>query len=185
MPPFPNLETKRFVLRPLEQGDVDAVLSFYSDPQTAWFTGREPFTRLAQAEQKVGYDLDLIRAGTGFVWAVTRPGNPAHAIGIACLFQWSRPNQHIELGYVLGRSEWGKGVMSEVVPAVIRYGFEALDVHRIDAHVDARNVASIRLLERCGFVHEGTRRERSRDALGQFGDLLCFGLLEREWRERG
>lgn len=183
MATYPSFETKRFVLRPLATGDAEAVFSFFSDPVTAAFTGREPYTKLEQGEKKVANDLQFIAEGSAFAWAITHRGDAGdRAIGVVSLFHFSRPNRDVEIGYVLSRAEWSAGVMTECMPPVLRFAFESLEVHRVDAHIDARNTASIRLVERCGFVREGALREKSRDVTGAFGDLVMYGLLDREWK---
>lgn len=64
--------------------------------------------------------------------------------------------------------------------ALIRFAFEQLDLHRLEADPDPRNAASIRILERQGFKHEGLLRERYfLDGVPQ--DAAYYGLLRREW----
>ena len=70
--------------------------------------------------------------------------------------------------------------MSSVLSVLLRFGFETLDLHRIEADVDPRNPASIRLLERLGFKKEGYRRE-SYILNGEIQDAVDYGLLKREF----
>jgi RimJ/RimL family protein N-acetyltransferase len=73
--------------------------------------------------------------------------------------------------------------MREAVGELLRFAFEELGLHRIEADVDPRNVASIRLLERVGFCLEGRMRERW--IVGdEINDTAFYGLLRREWREQ-
>ena len=82
----------------------------------------------------------------------------------------------------LAPAEQGAGLASEAVAAVVDRLFAELGVHRIEASVDPRNVASARVLEKLGFVREGTLRE---DCVvnGEVSDSWVYGLLRREWRQ--
>ena len=68
--------------------------------------------------------------------------------------------------------------MSEVLPALLRFGFAEMGLHRIEADADPRNERSIRSLERLGFVREGYQRERY-FVNGEWQDSVLFGLLEQ------
>lgn len=89
-----------------------------------------------------------------------------------------------DLSYFLGDvASWGRGIASQAIALALEHGFGALGLHRIQAGVYAGNQASIRVLTRLGFRHEGTWREQ---LLGPEGreDHLWFGLLRAEWRDR-
>ncbi|KAK4128698.1 acyl-CoA N-acyltransferase [Parathielavia appendiculata] len=86
-----------------------------------------------------------------------------------------------EIGYWLGEESWGKGIMSEVVPAYVKWVFETFpEVIRLEAVVFEGNDASARLLKKAGFVHEGTRRKAGVKA-GRVFDIMMFGLLREAW----
>lgn len=84
------------------------------------------------------------------------------------------------MGYLLGRPYWGKGYMAEAAKELIRYAFEVLDLHRIEADIDPRNRPSARVLERNGFLKEGLLRERW--IVGEeVSDTAFYGLLRKDW----
>lgn len=89
-----------------------------------------------------------------------------------------------EVGYVLAISQWGRGVMKELMPALLRFGFEEMKLHRIEARVDPENTASIRVLTRAGFQQEGVLRDTIADG-ESFRSTVVFSLLEGEWRKAG
>jgi RimJ/RimL family protein N-acetyltransferase len=81
-----------------------------------------------------------------------------------------------EIGYWLARPFWGRGIMTAVVQAVCRHAFENLGLAKIVAHTFSFNVASARVLEKCGFESEGyVRRHYLKD--GKFIDAKAYGLL--------
>jgi RimJ/RimL family protein N-acetyltransferase len=84
------------------------------------------------------------------------------------------------LGAWIHPKAWGSGYATEACAHVLDYGFADLRLHRVGASVDAGNEASVALLERLGFVHEGTSRDDIyRD--GAYVDRERYGLLEDEW----
>lgn len=70
--------------------------------------------------------------------------------------------------------------MKEALPALIGFAFDTLDLHRLEADVDPRNLRSIRLLEGTGFRREGYLRERYH-LNGEIQDALLYGLLRPEF----
>ncbi len=81
-----------------------------------------------------------------------------------------------EIGYWLGTAHWGKGYAAEAVSAFVDYAFTTFDFERLEAWVFATNERSARVLEKCGFRHEGTAR-RSVFKEGRFLDSRLYGRL--------
>ena len=104
-------------------------------------------------------------------------------IGTIRYHKWSRRDHKAEIGYDPSPSAWGRGYMSEAFERVIAFGFGDLELNRIEAMVYTENVASLKLLERHGFLREGLLREElCRD--GQYYDHWLLSLLWREWQAR-
>jgi RimJ/RimL family protein N-acetyltransferase len=70
--------------------------------------------------------------------------------------------------------------MAEALPAMVQFAFGSLNMHRLEADVDPRNLPSIRLLENAGFRREGFLRERYH-LNGEIQDALFYGLLRRDF----
>jgi RimJ/RimL family protein N-acetyltransferase len=85
-----------------------------------------------------------------------------------------------EMGYWLGEDLWGRGITTVAVRAVTEYGFEALHLTRIFAVPFASTSASIRVLEKCGYVHEGTMR-RSAIKEGVVIDQELYALTDEDF----
>ncbi|NIW38715.1 MAG: GNAT family N-acetyltransferase, partial [Gemmatimonadetes bacterium] len=84
-----------------------------------------------------------------------------------------------EIGYDLAHRHWGRGLMTEALRPMLRFGFEEMDLHRIEAGVTVGNEASARVLEKLGFREEGLLR-RGGYWKGAYHDLRGFGLLRRD-----
>ena len=118
--------------------------------------------------------------GTGARMAIDRASDGAF-VGWCGLTGWNPDHRSASLGYVLGEPMWGHGYATEAARAVLRWAFDTLDLNRVQAETDTRNTPSARVLEKLGFVREGTLRE---DCVvnGEVSDTWVFGLLGREWR---
>lgn len=178
--PLPELLTARLRLRAPTLADAEPLFAFYGDPEVMRYSGREPHRHVDEIREKLMRDLETMNRGESARWIMTPLGEP-HVIGTVGLFHWSHGDRRAEIGYLLARSHWGRSLMTEVLPSVVRFGFEVMRLHRIDAQVDPENIASLRVLERLGFKREGLLRE-STFSNGRFSDTAVLGLLEQEWR---
>lgn len=104
------------------------------------------------------YDYLLV-SETGIWWGICDRTVPETLIGACGFDHLERNHRRTEAGYWLLPEYWGMGVMSECFPAIIRYAFSELRLHRIMAVVETENAGSCRLLEKLGFSYEGTHRE--------------------------
>src|SRR5215475_15196289 len=85
------------------------------------------------------------------------------------------------MGYCLDDAASGQGFATEATGALLQWAFDALDLNRVRAETDTRNTAAGSVLEKLGFVREGTLRE---DCIvnGEVSDSWVYGLLRRQWK---
>lgn len=175
---LPQLETERLVLRALTFADAEALFRIFADAEVTRFYAWETFTRLEQAQQVLEQTAELCRRQEAMRWGLTLKGEPT-IIGTCGYTRWNQPNRWAMIGYDLARHYWGQGLMSEAVRAVVRFGFEEMNVHRIEATVITGNSTSMKVLSKAGFREEGVMKERSYNQ-GQFQDVHLFALLRQE-----
>lgn len=176
---LPSLEGARVRLRGFRAQDLDDFYLVHSDPKVMRYWSFPAWTELSQAEAYfasacAGRDPDAM-----LCWGITLAAAD-RIIGAVTLFAIDRAQQRAEIGYALGSAHWGLGLAREALQLVLGFGFDRLGLRRIEADVDPRNLASCRLVERLGFRHEGTLRERWNVA-GELQDSAIFGLLARDW----
>lgn len=176
----PVLQTLRLLMRPLALDDAPRIFAIHSDPPTLEYWGHDVFKDIDQAEELVRGNMEWVESGQAVYWAV-EDRTTGGLIGTATLFKFDDQNRHAEVGYILDRAYWGRGLMSEVLGTMIDHAFNALDLHRLEADTDPRNAPSNALLEKFGFRREGYFRERWW-VHGQWLDSLMFGLLRSEYR---
>ncbi len=179
---FPILATDRLRLRPMTAADTEAVFSLFSDPVVMRYLDRPPMTTTSEARAAIDQAAVEFGEGTalrlGLVLALDD-----RVIGTGSLLHVDWPSRRAEVGYALAQPYWGRGLAGEATAAVLEYGFETLDLHRIEAELDPRNAPSVRVLERLGFAREGLLRERC--IVGdEISDSLIMGLLRSDYRKR-
>lgn len=152
--PYMVLETARCILRESTEEDVDAFYRIYKEPgMTRYMEALFP-----EREKEVAYIRDYRKYVYGFygfgIWTVLykETDEIIGRIGIEINTCSDVP----QLGYVLAKDFQGKGIAEEVVREVLRYGFEELDFKRIEARTHGDNKASLRLLNKLGFVYRET-----------------------------
>jgi RimJ/RimL family protein N-acetyltransferase len=156
------------------------MFAIFGDPEVMRFWSSPPLRDLAAATQLINEIHSSFAARSLFQWGIASRDTD-QVIGSCTLFNLNHPNGRAEIGFALARATWGRGYASEAVGLLIRFAFEKLDLHRLEADVDPNNERSLRLLERHGFQREGHLRERWH-VLGKRHDTIYMGLLRREWR---
>lgn len=177
--PFRNLSTPNLQLRPLSETDIQAYFDLFSDAETMAYWSDEPIATIAEAREKLADDIRWANSDEALCWGIALPES-GRLLGKVNLYFFSRQNRRAEIGYILDRRYWSRGLMTEVLEAVLNYAFDELGLHRIEADVDPGHAASLALLEKLGFKQEGVLRDRW-FVHGQWHDSVMLGLLAPEY----
>ncbi len=176
-----TLDTERLRLRWMNEDDAEGHYAVFSDPAVARYWSSEPWTDIEQARQAVAATMAGYADGSGVRFGIVVLDS-GELIGNVSLHHFFEQNRRCEIGYALASKYWGQGYATEALRAAIQYGFDALDLNRIEADIDPRNVGSGRVLEKLGFRKEGFMPERW-IVFGEFADTVNYGLLRRYWDE--
>jgi ribosomal-protein-alanine N-acetyltransferase len=178
--PTPELHTSRLRLRPFTAVDADHLFALHTSAEVMRYWDSPRWTDRARADRFVAVCERLAEEGSGARVAIDRVSDGAF-VGWCAVTGWNPDFRSASLGYCLDQPAWGYGYATEAAHALLRWTFDTLDLNRVQAEADTRNVASARVLEKLGFVREGTLRE---DCIvdGDVSDSWVFGLLRREWR---
>ncbi len=175
-----TLEAERLLLREFQEEDWRAVHEYGSDPEVVrlmpWGPNTEEESRNFIARQ-MALQGEEPRNHYGFA-VVLEPQNPL--IGSIALNVSSRENREGWIGYCFIRRFWGHGYATEAARAIVAFGFEQLELHRIFATCDPENVASGRVLKKIGMRREGRLREHKWQR-GDWRDSYLYAILEYEW----
>ena len=174
----PVLSTEHFELAPLKPRDRKDLFAHFSDPATVQFMDIAPMTAISDADATIAWAAGLLERNAGMRWAIrARDGAFAGTIGFNSLIR--QHGSRGEVGYDVVRARWRQGVMGEVLPVVLDYGFAILGLHRIEATVTPGNTASATLLQRHGFRREGLLRGHGHWK-GGFQDVELFARLSSD-----
>ncbi|OEV04748.1 GNAT family N-acetyltransferase [Streptomyces oceani] len=177
--PTPTLMTERLRLRPFADADADDLFALHSNAYVLRYWDSPPWVDRASATRFLDRCQQMAREGSGARVVIERTADQAF-VGWCSFNGWNPEFRSASLGYCLDEAAWGHGYATEAARALLRWAFETLDLNRVQSEADTRNVASARVLEKLGFVLEGTLRE---DCVvnGDVSDSWVYGLLRRDW----
>ena len=178
--PTPTLRTDRLRLRAFADADADALYALHSNARVLRYWDSPPWSDRARAERFIAACRQMADEGSGARLAMDRLSDEAF-VGWCSLTRWNPDFRSAALGYCLSDTAWGHGFATEGAGALLQWAFDTWDLNRVQAEADTRNAASARVLEKLGFLREGTMRE---DCVvdGEVSDSWVYGLLRREWR---
>lgn len=176
----PSLHTARLRLRPFTDADADALFALHSNTHVMRYWDSAPWNERDRADRFIAMCGGMADEGTGARVAIDRASDGVF-VGWCVLTDWDPDFRSASLGYCLADAMWGHGYATEAAHALLRWAFDTLDLNRVQAETDTRNVASARVLEKIGFVREGTLREEC-IVNGEVSDTWVFGLIKREWQ---
>lgn len=178
--PTPTLRTARLRLRPFTGADADDLFALHSSAHVLRYWDSPPWTERARAERFIAACERMAEEGSGARLAIDLAVDGAF-IGWCSLTRWNPDYRSAAMGYCLTDWAWGHGYATEAGRALLQWAFDTLDLNRVQAETDTRNTASAHVLEKLGFVREGTLRE---DCVvnGEVSDSWVYGLIRREWR---
>ncbi|RYY40585.1 MAG: N-acetyltransferase [Chitinophagaceae bacterium] len=164
----------RLHLRPFVASDLANVYRGLSHPQVIPYYGVR-YDSLEATKAQMEFFATLEREGTGRWWAVCSPDNKEF-YGAGGLNGLHKEHRKAEIGFWLLPEYWRRGFMQEAIPAICRYGFETMNLHRIEGLVESENAACRRAMDRLGFSFEGMLRDCEwKD--GRFISLAVYTLL--------
>jgi ribosomal-protein-alanine N-acetyltransferase len=174
--PFPVLTTERLVLRQMNEGDAQEMFFLRSDERVMKYLDRKPAQSVDEALAFIKMINTAIANNESINWAITLKGD-SRIIGDICFWRIDGPNYRAEVGYRLHPEQHGKGIMNEALMAILDYGFNVMKLHSVEANTNPENQASIKLLERNGFVREGYFKENYFFD-GKFLDSAVYSLVK-------
>ncbi len=173
------IETPRLTVRAVAEADLVALMDVNGDDEVTRFLPYRSWLTLDDAHAWLERMRAFGATGASLQLVVVDKAD-GRAVGTALLFRFDEANGQAELGFVLGRSHWSTGFMTEALTALLDAAFGEMGLRRLEAIADSRNIASCRLLRRLGFTREGVLRERWLEE-GKPRNAEVYGLLAREW----
>lgn len=147
------LTTERLVLRRSRLSDAAAIFEYASDPKVIHYMDYSPRTDVSEVVKILEGQPEQWESGS-FSWVLTVKPNDCPIGTIACWLE----NHMAGFGYLLHQQYWGQGYATEAVCTVVDWAISLPNVYRVWATCDMENLASVRVLEKCGLIFEGRLR---------------------------
>src|SRR6185369_15926355 len=171
---FPSLTTERFVLEQILPEDQQFIFEGLSHPEIIPFYGVRYESFEATKKQMEWYEKSY-KEGTGGPWKIIDKIS-GEKIGVVAYYKFDEQHKKAEVGFWIFPQFWNKGIVTECLRAVIDYCQEEKNIHRLEAFVEEGNAASMKVLEKLGFDHEGKYKE-CEFKNGKFTDLHVYALI--------
>lgn len=155
---MPTLTTHRLILRPMRVSDAEDMFRYASRRDVTEYLLWSPHPSRQYTEDYLRYLQRRYALGEFYDWAVVEKES-GRMIGTCGFTRFDFPHNAGEIGYVLAPDCHGRGLGTEAARRVLRFGFEELELHRIEAKFMRGNDASLRVMEKLGMTLEGYRRD--------------------------
>jgi RimJ/RimL family protein N-acetyltransferase len=174
------LESERLRIRRFQDSDLDPFWNYRNDPEVARYQGwGVPYTREKAKDFIV--EMKAKRPSMQGEWfqAAVEEKNSGEMLGDVAFYPKKRESQAY-IGYTIARPYWRKGYGREAARCLLVYLFSELDLHRVIAVTDVKNIASFRMLEHLGFRREAHFIENL-IFKGNWASEYYYAMLKREW----
>lgn len=181
MKEFPVLETNRLLLRKLSVDDAEDIFEYASDPDVNTFMPWDIHKSIDDTREFLEKSEENSETTGDIDWGIELK-NEKILVGGITVRKWNDANRCGDIGYVLSKRYWNKGIATEALRTVILFGFEKLCLNRIEAHCDENNIASYKVMEKAGMKYEGTLREKV-FVKNKFVNMKVYSILKDEYFE--
>lgn len=154
---FPILKTERLLLRQFVASDIENVFKGLSHPEVIKYYGIS-FQTIEETNEQMVFFASLEKEKTGIWWAICSADNQTF-FGGGGFHNLCNENHKAEIGFWLLPEFWRKGIMKEAMPLLCNFGFENLNLHRIEGFVESENENCKKAMEKLDFHNEGTMKE--------------------------
>ncbi len=155
---IPELHTERLLLRPMRVGDCFDMNEYARRADVTRYLTWNPHPSVDYTKEYLQYISGHYKLGDFYDWAVVLVSENK-MIGTCGFTRFSFPNDSAEVGYVINPVYRGRGIATEALRRVMRFGFDTIGLHRIEAKYIVGNDSSRRVMEKVGMKFEGIARE--------------------------
>ncbi len=175
------LQTDRLILRKMTLDDAQDIFEYAKDEEISKWVTWPAHKSIDDTIQFINFVLDGYKKNKhiGFVAERKEDKKVIGTIGFATFFV---DHDKAEIGYTFGAKYWGKGYATEAAKKIIEFGFNELDLNRIQAHVFIPNEASKKVLKKIGMKFEGILKQAFKKN-GKYLDLELCAILKEDFEK--
>ena len=178
-----TIETERLILRKFKISDDEAMLKYWIADKKIQSLYSEPvYTTKAEVDELLEKYINSYQKNDYYRWAIIEK-NSGECIGQIAYFLVDSKNNFAEIEYCIGSDFQCKGYATEATKAVIQYGFDKINLHKVQICTKTINKPSKRVIEKCGFTYEGTLRDYFYMD-GEYVGRLYFSMLKSEFESK-
>lgn len=171
---FPILETERLTLVEIKQEHLKDIFTLFGDEAVTRFYNLNTLLHEQEGQKILDWFSSRYKERLGIRWGIAIKGK-TEIIGTIGFNNFTRSHR-ANIGFDLQSPYWNKGYITEALRAVIDFGFNKLDINRIEAEVMPGNIMSEKVLMKTGFTNEGTLRQWMMWN-GKYFDMKMYSLL--------
>jgi ribosomal-protein-alanine N-acetyltransferase len=176
-----SLETERLVLRQFTKEDAEDMFNNWaSDEEVTRCLTWPTHGSIDITKKVIGMWIEEYRNLDYYQWAIELKESKS-VIGSISLMSIDNHNENCEVGYCIGKAFWNKGIVTEAFSQVIEFAFDEVGFQRITARHRADNLASGRVMEKCGLKYEGHLRKILKNSSGILVDCKYYSILKDEY----
>jgi ribosomal-protein-alanine N-acetyltransferase len=177
-----KITTERMILRQFQYSDDDDMLkNWIADEKIQSLYSEPVYTTKAEVKELLDQYIGNYQKSNYYRWAIISKENN-ECIGQIAYFLIDSNNHFAEIEYCIGSEFQRRGFATEATKAVIKYGFERINLHKVQICHKSINIPSKRVIEKCGFVYEGTLRDFFY-MNGEYIDRLYYSILKTDYKE--
>lgn len=177
------IEGKKINLRKFISSDAEDIYLNVKDKEIAGRAWKIPYPYpKSAADEFINYAQRMLREKRAYILGIEFKENKK-IIGVISINNIDSENKKALLGYWLGKKYWGTGIMTEALGLILKFAFDDLNLHRVESQPFETNLASRRILEKNGFVYEGTDRE-VKLINKKWINVVRYGILEGEYKDK-
>lgn len=176
-----RIDTENLILRKFKLSDAEAMYkNWASDSEVTKFLTWNPIDSVEVSKSIIEGWVDEYKNNNIYQWAIVPKNNGDEPIGAISVVRQDEEVSMVQVGYCIGRQWWNKGITSEALSALIKFFINEVNVNRIEARFDPRNLNSGKVMMKCGMKYEGTMRKADKNNQG-ICDSVMYSLLAEEY----
>ena len=148
------LETKRLILRRFVESDAEAMFqNWASSAENLTYVSWDPHPDVEVTRNSIRNWVASYTNPNYYKWAICLKENPGQVIGDISIVEMNEKDSSCEIGYILGKNYWGRGMMTEALKAVLDFCFTQAGFQKVRARYASLNPASGRVMEKAGMSY--------------------------------